>query len=106
MVSFIHTCEQFFGPLLRGDIEILKGYDHTLHVPKHRGEAQAEEHDKEEHRPQWGHWHLCDGFGEDNEGQACALYTLYQCTRLPQGSVPFLPLGSAITTALHRLPRD
>jgi hypothetical protein len=94
MISFIHTCQQFFGPLLRGDIEVLKGYDHTLHVPKHGGESQAEEHYKKEHRPQWGHWHLRDGFREDNEGQACALHTLYQCTT--QGHLSFLFLSSLL----------
>jgi hypothetical protein len=62
------TGDGLFGPLLGEELEVLQGNQDPLDHPKHGGEAQTEEHDEEEHRPQWGEGHLGDGLREHDEG--------------------------------------
>lgn len=70
------TCDGFLRPLLWKNLEVLQRYHNAFDVPKHRWEAEAEEHDEEEDRPQWGEWHLGDGLCEDDKRQTGSFNSL------------------------------
>ena len=70
------TAEDFFGPCSRQHSEVLQRDHHSLNVAEHSREAEAEEHDEEENRPERGKRHLDDGLCEYDEGQSSSLYTL------------------------------
>lgn len=51
-------------------IEIFKGGCDSLHITKHGGETQSEEHDEEQYGPHLRGWHLYDRFSECDKSQA------------------------------------
>ncbi|TNN78385.1 hypothetical protein EYF80_011369 [Liparis tanakae] len=56
-------------------------------IPEHGGQAEAEEHDEEEHCPHLSAWHFDDRFSKHNEGQSRSRDTL-QTSRQVQQSRP------------------
>lgn len=64
------TWRDLIGHPLRQYVEIFEGRCDSLHIAKHWGETQSEEHDEEQYGPHLRGWHLYDGFSEGDESQA------------------------------------
>lgn len=57
---------------LRHETEVFDRCYDSLHVAKHGGETQAEEHDEEQYGPYLGAWHLYHCFSECDKSQTCS----------------------------------
>ena len=70
------TCEKPPGHPLWDHVQFQEGVKDAFQVSEHAGEAQAEEHDEEQHGPDLGARHLYHRLGEHNERQAGTRRTL------------------------------
>lgn len=70
------TCENLLRKPGWNHMQVQQRGEDTLQISKHGGQAQAEEHYKEQHGPYLRAWHFYHRLSEHNEGQSssrCAL---------------------------------
>lgn len=74
--NLLCTCENLLRNALWNQMKVQQRGQDPLHISKHWRKAKTEEHNKEEHSPDLGTWHLYYCLSEHNESQTCAWGTL------------------------------